>query len=121
MSDESQTPATSKKRRIARRTPGDRLRDAIMTLGGHHGQVLSHDEKAWASITFAGTRHSFSLLFAGAEAVAAGEELIALLPEHEFTIAGQLVADAAVSSADHRMLPSPRLVVDCEILMLEEG
>ena len=92
-----------------------------MTLCQHHAQVLRHNEKAWASITFAGTRHELTLLFAGDEAVAAGEEFIAELPEHEFTIAGELVADAAISSVEHRLLPSPRLVVECEVLLLEEG
>lgn len=107
--------------RPARRSAGDRLRLALLALGDHRGQVLVHDEKAWASITFAGTRHTLTMLFAGEEAVEAGEHFIAELPEHEFTIPGQLVADATVASAEHRLLPSPRLVVDCEVLLLEEG
>jgi len=31
------------------------------------------------------------------------------------------VADATVSEIEHRILPSPRLIVTCEVLMLEEG
>ena len=64
--------------------------------------IVSHDEKSWASITFAGTRHRLELAFEGAEAVEAGELFIAFLPEHEFAIPGQLVADAAVTAVDHR-------------------
>lgn len=117
MSAESKAPGL----RTVRRYTGDRLREALVALGGHHAQVLSHKERAWASITFAGTRHSLRLLFAGEEAVLAGERFIAELPEHEFAIPGQLVADAAVGSVDHRMLPTPRLLVECELLLLEEA
>lgn len=105
----------------SRRTTGDRLREAVLALGEHHGQLIAQSEKAWASITFAGARHGFSLLFSGAEAVAAGERLIDALPDHEFAIPGQLVADANVVEADHRLLPHPRLALRCELLLLEEG
>ena len=104
-----------------RRTHADRLRDALMALGDHRGQVLKHSERAWASITFAGTRHALVLLFAGEDAVAAGERFIDALPDHEFTLPGQLVADASVTEVDHRLLPSPRLVVECELLLLEDA
>lgn len=102
-------------------SPADRLRRALDPLHGSHAQVLTHSEKPWASVTFAGTRHSLSLLFAGAEAVEAGEHFIAALPDHEFAIPGQLVADAGVTETEHRLLPEPRLVVRCELLLLEEG
>ena len=69
MSDETIPPRAPR----ARRTAADRLRAALADLHAHHGQVLTHTEKAWASITFAGTRHSLAILFAGDEAVAAGD------------------------------------------------
>ncbi|WEK47587.1 MAG: hypothetical protein P0Y56_04650 [Candidatus Andeanibacterium colombiense] len=84
-------------------------------------RIASHRETAWASITFAGARHRLELLFDGVEAVAAGENFIAALPDHEFDIRGQLVADAAVIEADHRLLPKPRLAVAVELLLLEDG
>ena len=103
------------------RSTGDRLREALMALGEFRGQVLSHSERAWASITFCGTRHTVALVFVGEEAVAAGECFIAALPDHEFALPGELVADAAVTQAEHRLLPAPRLAVECELLLLEEG
>ena len=115
MSDETAPPHPPR----ARRTAADRLRAALADLHAHHGQVLTHTEKAWASITFAGTRHSLTILFAGDEAVAAGEEFVAALPDHEFAIPGQLVADAGVVEVEHRLTPEPRLVVQCELLLLE--
>ena len=104
-----------------RRSTGDRLREAVMALGEFRGQVITHGERAWASITFTGARHTLALVFAGEEAVEAGERFIAALPDHEFAIPGQLVADAAITEVEHRALPAPRLAVQCELLLLEEG
>jgi hypothetical protein len=101
------------------RYPRGRLREALLALAGP-ATILSHEEKSWASVTFAGARHRIELLFDGAEAVQAGELFIAFLPEHEFAIPRQLVADAAVTAVDHRLEP-PRMVVSCELLLLEEG
>lgn len=122
--DLARAPGTALARRCpapVRRSTGDRLREALLALGDHRGQVLTHTERAWASITFTGARHTLALLFAGDEAVAAGENFIAALPEHEFCIPGQLVADATVTEVEHRLLPHPRLVVQCELLLLDQG
>ena len=103
-----------------RREPADRLREALLSLAAGQAAIVSHDTKNWASISFAGARHRVELAFEGAEAVQAGELFIAFLPEHEFAIPGQLVADAAVTAVDHRLDP-PRMQVSCELLLLEEG
>jgi hypothetical protein len=103
-----------------RREPRNRLRDALLELAGGHATILNHEEKNWASVTFAGARHRLELQFDGPLAVQAGELFIAFLPEHEFAIPGQLVADAAVTAVDHRLEP-PRMMVGCELLLLEEG
>jgi hypothetical protein len=108
------------KRGIRRRTAGERLVEALAALAQGRARVVSHTETAWASITFAGTRHKLVLEFAGAEAVEAGECFIAFLPDHEFTLPGQLVADAAITEVDHQLEP-PLLRVTAELLLLEEG
>jgi hypothetical protein len=105
----------------ARRSLVDRVRSALLLLTGGVGTILSHEEKAWASITFSGTRHAVVLEFCGAEAVAAGEELIERLPDHEFTLPGQLVADATITKVDHRFGAMERLEVTAVLLLLEEG
>ncbi|MCL4672240.1 MAG: hypothetical protein KJZ64_04760 [Sphingomonadaceae bacterium] len=107
--------------RHSRRTDADRLREALVALAGGHGAVVSHEERAWASVTFAGARHRVVMEFSGQEAVSGGECLIAELPEHEFTLPRQLVADATVLAADHRLLPEPRLRVECELLLVEDS
>lgn len=115
---ELSTPQQSMPRR---RTVADRLREALLALAGGHGEVLRHEERAWASVTFAGARHRIALAFAGEDAVAGGETLIAELPEHEFALPGQLVADASVCAVDHDLLPQPRLQVECELLLVEDA
>jgi len=112
------TPPRSPRR--PRRDPRDRLREALLEIAEGKAIILSHDEKSWASLTFAGARHRLELAFEGKEAVEAGELFIAFLPEHEFAIPGQLVADAAVTAVDHRLEP-PRMQVSCELLLLEDG
>lgn len=103
-----------------RRSLGDRVRAALMQLANGRGAILSHEEKAWASITFSGSRHALVLEFVGADSVAAGEELIALLPDHEFAIPGHLVADAAIQTVEHRFGKEDRLTVTAVLLLLEE-
>ncbi|HEX2793199.1 MAG TPA: hypothetical protein VHN58_02100 [Croceicoccus sp.] len=108
-------------RRAGRCPVGERLEMALKAIAGGHGQVVIHREVPWASITFAGTRHTLSLCFSGIAAVEAGDRLIALLPDHEFAIPGQLVADAQVLGADHALLPEPVLRVEIELLLLNDA
>ena len=108
---------------IARRPrrPWMQLLSALLGLAQGKAELLRHSERAWASVTFTGSRHAITLAFTGDDAVAAGEAFIEALPEHEFTISGQLVADAAVVAVEHTALPEARLVVEVEVLLLEEG
>ena len=105
----------------ARKTTADRLREALFLLSGQCAKCLKHEESAWSSITFSGTRHEVTLAFEGAEDVANGEEFMELLPEHEFTIPGQLVADASIREVDHRFGLHERLEVTAVLLLLEES
>lgn len=118
---QSNTKSQPRIHRPARKTLGERLRSALLELSTGHGKVERHAERSWASITFAGTRHTLDLSFAGNDAIAAAEQLIADLPDYEFSIPGQLVADAIIMSVDHAMLPEPRLDLTVELLLLEEG
>ncbi len=107
-------------RKGGRKGPWHPLLSALMELAGRKADLVSHCERSWASATFSGTRHEVVLSFAGAAAIAAGEQFIADLPEHEFTISGSLVADAVVTATDHLALPEPKLQVTAELLLLEE-
>ncbi len=101
------------------RRPWRALLAAVAELAGGKAELLRHVERPWASVTFSGTRHTLALAFTGREAVAAGETFIAALPDHEFTIPRQLVADAAVTAVEHDLAPEPKLTVEVELLLLE--
>ena len=107
--------------RTKRRGTSERLRDALLALAGGHGDIRHHVEKAWASITFAGTRHTLRMVFEGEDAVEAGERFVADLPDHEFALPRQLVADATVVGVESEFLPAPRMLVECELLLLEDA
>ena len=108
-------------RRRSARTPWMPLLSALLELAGGHGELVRHSDRSWASVTFSGTRHSVVIAFTGAAGIEAGEQFIAALPDHEFTIPRQLVADAAVLRADHTLLPALRLEVEVQLLLLEEA
>ena len=99
-------------------TRRDRLVEEVMALADGHGEVVEHRARSWASITFSGTRHKLVIDFEGATAVEAGEELIARLEDHEFSIPGQLVADAAIKAVE-RVASTTSLIVHAELLLLE--
>lgn len=103
------------------RRPWLQLLSQVMDLAGGQAELLRHAERPWASATFSGSRHTIALAFAGSEAVNAGESFIVQLPDHEFTVARQIVADAAVMSAEHVLVPEPKLTVEIELLLLEDG
>ncbi len=117
----SSNSARRARRYRPKRTTSDRVREAVLQLAEARADMLSHTESAWSSITFSGTRHELMLDFNGSEAVATGEEFIANLPEHEFQIPGQLVADATVRSVDHRFGEDERMVVTAVLLLLEDA
>ena len=102
------------------RHPAMQLLRAVMRLAGPHAELIRHTERAWASITFTGTRHTIALGFEGLDGVAAGEAFVAALADHEFSISRQIVADAAVVSVSQEMLPHPRMEVEAELLLLED-
>ncbi|MFN4039558.1 MAG: hypothetical protein ACK4IB_09485 [Erythrobacter sp.] len=103
-----------------RRSLGDRVRRALLALADNRAAIRSHQEKAWASITFSGSRHEVVLEFTGSDAVLAGESLIECLPDHEFAIPGHLVADAAIQTVEHLFGPEERLTITAVLLLLEE-
>jgi hypothetical protein len=104
-----------------RRTLADRVRSAVLRLADGAGRVLTHEERAWASITFAGTRHELVLRFEGIAEVDAGERLIERFEDADFTIPGHLVADAIITVVDHQFGSSETLTVTAVVLLLEQG
>ena len=102
-------------------SPGERLLRAVIALAGPLAELEEHREEPWASVTFAGTRHTIVLRYEGWEACDAAETLMAALPEHEFTIARTLVADAAVVRLDQSLLPEPVMTLELALLLLDDA
>jgi hypothetical protein len=103
------------------RGPVRHLRNALAQIAGPDARFVRHIERPWTSVTFEGSRHTFGLRFEGCNAIAAGEAFIAALPDHEFAIPGQLVAEATVAEVDHTLVPIPVLALRCELLMLKDA
>lgn len=114
-------PALATSPRKAEREFRQRLLNALTELSGRQAEVLHHSDRPWTSATFTGSRHRVMLAFVGERAIEAGEEFIAELPEHEFDIPGQLVADALVIGVEHDCGAWPHMTVEVELLLLEEA
>jgi hypothetical protein len=106
--------------RAGRRGPWLKLLSKVLDLGGPDVEFLRHSERPWNSATFCGARHMIAMTFTGTEAVACGEQLIAALPDHAFTIPGFLMADATIASVEHENGPQPRMSVEAKLLLLED-
>lgn len=106
--------------RRARRSPWLQLLAALLELAQGKAELIRHGERAWASVTFSGSRHEVVLAFTGTENLALGETFVEALPDHEFTLPRQLVADAAIVRVTHDMLPEPRMLVELELLLLDD-
>lgn len=103
-----------------RKAPWAHLLGETLLLCGGEGEFLNHRERPWASATFSGTRHTITLAFSGTAEIARAEQCLERLPDHEFAIPGQLVADATVASVKHSAGPPPRMVIEAEFLLLDD-
>lgn len=103
------------------RRPWLQLLSTVLQLAGPHASLLRHGEKAWASVTFSGSRHTIALQFSGAYGIADAERFIEALPEHEFDLSRAIVADANVVGMQQAMLPTPHAIVDIELLLLDDA
>ena len=93
---------------------------AVLALAGEHAELLVHSERVWQSATFSGFRHGSTLLFEGAEAVAAGDAFIEALADHDWRVPHMLVVDAGVVEATHVVMPVQRLTVTVELLLVAD-
>ena len=103
-----------------RRSPWMALLSAVLDLAEGKAELLRHGERAWASATFTGSRHTLALTFAGTDGIHAADRFIAALPDHEFAIPGQVVADAAIVAVSEEAVPAPRIEVEVGLLLLDD-
>ncbi|WP_246543741.1 hypothetical protein [Novosphingobium profundi] len=104
----------------ARRGPWLQIVTQVLQLAGPRAEFLRHGERPWASATFSGARHTIALSFTGEDALVDGEAFVEALPEHEFAIAGHLVADSTLRGIEHVNGPEPQMSLEIEMLLLED-
>ena len=97
------------------------LLSAVLQLAGGRAELLRHGERPWASVTFSGSRHTLALRFTGHDALEAGDAFVEALPEHEFALRGQIVADARITALDQVVLPEPAMTIEVELLLVEDA
>lgn len=82
-------------------------------------QVKSLSETAWASVTFAGARHRLLVSLDGSGATEAAADFLSDLPDLEWPLAGQIVADVAVI-AEQRHHCGRHAELELEVLTIED-
>ena len=85
-----------------------------LAAGGSAVEVTKSDWLRWASATFSGARHTFTLSAPASDAFAAW---LAALPEHDFALRGHLVADLTVTGTHYA---GDMAVASLEVLTLED-
>jgi hypothetical protein len=102
-----------------RHDPATALIRAVLTLARGAAELDEHRGTAWASATFTGMRHAMRVSLLGEDGVRTGEWLASILPDHEFRIAGHLVADIAVTAIHRRTEGIPAMTLTIEALTVE--
>lgn len=83
-----------------------RLIRQLLILAGPMVELVQATEREWASATFSGARHAISLRIPLDHSAAATPAFIAALPDHEFDLPGQIVADCVVAQQKRELDPA---------------
>jgi hypothetical protein len=105
-------PVDPVQRKGDRQDPGVLIASQIADLTDGRASVTLKRERPWASITFAGTRYCFAIIWADAAEPEAIENLAQTLPDHEFAIPGYFVADILVTEQSESQLLVEALLID---------
>ena len=97
-----------------------RLIRQLLTLAGPTVELVQATEREWASATFSGARHAVTLRIPLDHSAAAAPAFIAGLPDHEFDLPGQIVADCVVTLQQRTLDPTYRtwLAITIELLTI---
>jgi len=72
----------------------------VLDLLGPDATLISAEQYDWASATFGGARHVIAISLALPSADAPEPPILEMLPDHEFPLDRQLVADCLVKIGD---------------------
>lgn len=93
----------------------------IRQILGHIGptcELVHAAEREWASATFAGARHIISLRLLLTPADAPAPAALAALPDHEFRLCGEIVADCTVSHGARESAGAGSAWLPCQVELL---
>lgn len=103
---------------MARYNVAARLVRTVLNGLGPDATLLGADEREWASATFSGARHGLDLAIRLAAAETPPPPFLAQLPEWEFDLPGEIVADCAVTLGQRRRLPGGGWQLPCRLELL---
>jgi hypothetical protein len=99
--------------------PHNALAKALVSkLGAGPATISNSGCFPWASVTFSGARHHFSLEIAAPDAVSDIQKFVAGIAAENFELIGHLVADIIVTRSDYSATSAR---VDIEALTVETG
>lgn len=96
-----------------------RLLTRILDLTEDKGRLLAQSEAPWRTAMFEGSRHTATLYFAGAEAIAIGEAFLLELPNFP-DLPGHKVVEAKTVWVNRTANPG-EMTCQVELLLLDEG
>ena len=98
------------------------LRLSLMALTNNDTKICTYRERPWASATFIGARHYWTLEIKGEDHAHIASDLEATIRDHEFSIRGHIVADAIMTSRRENVDENNEAgtIVTLEILTIED-
>lgn len=103
---------------IRRKDAAARLVQAVLDGIGTTATLHGADEREWASATFSGARHGLDLSIRLPSADAQPPAFLAQLPEWEFDLPGEIVADCSVTLAQRERGGDGTWRLPCRIELL---
>lgn len=85
---------------------------------GPQATLLKADEREWASATFSGARHGLDLVITLPAADTPPPAFLGRLPEWEFDLPGEIVADCAVTLAQRERRADGLWQLPCRVELL---
>ncbi len=101
-----------------RGTTATRLIRILLDLAGPGSELIGAREREWASATFSGARHSIDLRLSISALGDAPPAAMIMLPEHQFALSGEIVADCVVAFGMQETDSANRVWQNCQIELL---
>lgn len=95
-----------------------RLIHSVLDLCGPGSELIGAHEREWASASFSGARHSLDLLVPANDEGSPLPDAVRLLPDHEFALTSQIVADCSVTLGQRHRHATGRTMIGLRVELL---